>query len=115
MAIHNRRTRREVFEISSDNGLISLYALRRARGKGGKPDPKLETLLADHAQRLKEKQETAKLASSANSKSQLTEEKPPATGLKFQLATTADKWPQTSVMVMLILAIVIVSLLISWL
>ncbi len=115
MAIHKRRTRRGVFEISSDNGLISLYALRRARGKGGKPDPKLETLLADHAQRLKEKQEMAKLGSSANSKSQLTEENPPATGLKFQLATTVDRWPQILVMVLLILAILIVSLLVSWL
>ncbi len=115
MAIQNRRTRRGAFEISFDNGLISLYALRRARGKGGKPDPMLETLLADHAQRLKEKQEMAKLASSANSKSQLTEENPPATGLKFQLATTVDKRPQTLVRVLLILVIVIVSLLMSWL
>ncbi len=75
----NRRTKHGVFEISSDNGLISDYALRKARGEGGKPDPKLEALLAGHAQRLKEKQETAKLASSANSKSQLTEEKPSRT------------------------------------
>ncbi len=67
MAILNRRTRQGVFEISSDNGLISIYALRRARGKGGKPDPKLEALLAYHAQKLKEKQEMAKLESSANS------------------------------------------------
>jgi len=67
MGIVNRRTRRRVFEISFDNGLISIYALRRARGKGGKPDPKLEALLADHAQRLKEKQEMAKLVSSADS------------------------------------------------
>lgn len=67
MGILNRRTRRGVFEISSDNGLISIYALRRARGKGGKPDPKLEALLADHAQRLKEKQKMAKLVSNANS------------------------------------------------
>ncbi len=67
MAILNRRTRRGVFEISCDNGLISLYALRRARGQGGKPDPKLEALLTDHARRLKEKQELAKLVSSANS------------------------------------------------
>jgi hypothetical protein len=67
MAIHNRRTRHGVFEISSDNGLISLYALRRARGRGGKPDPKLEALLAHNAQRLKEKQEMAKLASSTHS------------------------------------------------
>ncbi len=67
MAIHNRRTRRGVFEISSDNGLIGIYSLRRARGKGGKPDPKLEALLAHYTQRLKEKQEMAKLESSANS------------------------------------------------
>ncbi len=113
MAIHNRRTRRGVFEISNSNGLISLYALRRARGKGKKPDPKLEALLADRAQRLKEKQETAKLASSANSKSQLTEAKPPSTGLQFQLATTVDNRPQTLVRVLLILVIVIVSLLMS--
>ncbi len=115
MAIQNRRTRRGVFEISFDNGLISLYALRRARGNRGKPDPKLEALLAHHAHRLKEKQEMAKLASSATSKSQLTEENPPATGLKFQLVTTVDKRPQTLVMVLLIFAIVIVSLLMSWL
>ena len=70
----------KVLEISSANGLISDYALCRARGEGGKPDPKLKALLADHAQRLKEKQEMAKLESSANSKSQLTEAKPPATG-----------------------------------
>ncbi len=68
MAIFNRRTRKGVFEISSDNGLIGIYALRRARGKGGKADPKLEALLAHNAQRLKEKQEMAKLESSANSK-----------------------------------------------
>ncbi len=59
----NRRTRRGVFEVSSDNGWITIYALRRARGEGGKPDPKLEALLAHHAQRLKEKQEMAKLES----------------------------------------------------
>jgi len=59
MAILNRRTK--VFEISSSNGLISDYALRKARGEGGKPDPKLEALLASRAQRLKEKQEKAKL------------------------------------------------------
>ena len=65
----NRRlhTRQEVFEISSDNGLMSIFALRRARGEGGKPDPKLEALLAHYAQRLKEKQEMAKLESSADS------------------------------------------------
>ncbi len=73
MAIFNRRTRRGVFEISSDNGLISIYALCKTRGEGGKPDPKLEALLADRAQRLKEKQEIAKLESSANSLASKTE------------------------------------------
>jgi len=67
MGILNRRTRKGVFEISSDNGLITIYALRRARGEGGKPDPKLKALLAHHAQRLKEKQEMAQLESSADS------------------------------------------------
>ncbi len=67
MGILNRRTRHGAFEISSSNGLLSTYALRKARGEGGKPDPKLEALLAGHAQRLKEKQEMAKLVSSANS------------------------------------------------
>ncbi len=62
MAFLNRRTRKGVFEISSDNGLINIYALRRAMGEGGKkPDPKLEALLAHHTQRLKEKQDMAKL------------------------------------------------------
>ena len=69
MVIHNRRTRRGVFEISSGNGLIGIYALRRARGEGGKPDPKLEAVLARNAQKLKEKQEMAKLERSANSSS----------------------------------------------
>ena len=69
MGILNRRTRKGVFEISSGNGLINIYALRRAMGEGGKPDSKLEALLADHAQRLKEKQEMAKLESSADSSS----------------------------------------------
>jgi len=68
MGILNRRTRRGAFEISSGNGLISLYALCKTRGEGGKADPKLEALLADRAQRLKEQQEMAKLESSANSK-----------------------------------------------
>jgi len=63
MAFLNRRTRKGVFEISSSNGLINIYALRRAMGEGGKSDPKLEALLADHAQKLKEKQEMAKLVS----------------------------------------------------
>ncbi len=63
MGILNRRSRHGVFEISSDNGLISIYALRRARGKGGKPDQKLEAVLTRHAQKLKEKQDMAKLES----------------------------------------------------
>ncbi len=67
MGILNRRTRTGVFEISSGNGLIGIYALRRAMGEGGKPDPKLEALLADRAQRLKEQQAMAKLESRANS------------------------------------------------
>ncbi len=68
MAIVNQRTRKRVFEISCDNGLINIYALCKTRGEGGKPDPKLEALLAHHAQRLKEKQEMAKLESSAKAK-----------------------------------------------
>ena len=67
MGILKRLTKHGVFEISSDNGLITIYALRRARGEGGKPDPKLEAVLARNAQRLKEKQEMAKLESSADS------------------------------------------------
>ncbi len=61
----NRRLRvkPKVVENSSDNGLISIYALRRARGEGGKPDSKLEALLANNAQKLREKQEMAKLVS----------------------------------------------------
>jgi hypothetical protein len=66
MGIFNRRTKRGVFEISSDNGLISSYALRKARGEGGKPDPKLEALLARNALKLKEKQKIAQLESSAD-------------------------------------------------
>ncbi len=66
MGILNRRTRHGVFEISSGNGLIGIYALRRARGDGGKPDPKLEAVLTRNAQRLKERQEMAKLGSSTD-------------------------------------------------
>ncbi len=68
MGILNRRTRRGVFEISSDNGLISDYALRKARGEGGKPDLKLEAVLARNAQRLKEKQDMAKLESDSSAR-----------------------------------------------
>ena len=57
----------KVFEISISNGLLNSYALRRARGEGGKPDPKLEAVLARNAQRLKEKQEMAKLESDSSS------------------------------------------------
>ncbi len=66
MGIHNRRTRHGVFEISSGNGLIGIYALRRARGNGRKPDPKLEAVLTRNAQRLKERQERAKLERSTD-------------------------------------------------
>ncbi len=76
MGICNRRTRKGVFEISSGNGLIGIYALRRARGKGGKkPDPKLKALLAHHARRLKEKQEMAKLESSADTQGRTKSDK----------------------------------------
>ena len=44
--------RQVVFEITSDNGLLNSYALHRAKGEGGKPDPKLEALLAHNAQKL---------------------------------------------------------------
>jgi len=54
-------TRKEVFEISSFNGLLNFYALLRAKGEGGNPDPELEALLARNAQRLKEKREIAQL------------------------------------------------------
>ena len=80
-----------VFEISSDNGLISIYALRRARGKGAKPDPQLEALLTHNAQRLKEKQEMAKLVSRGVTPKQegcTSESRIARVGLKFQLATT---------------------------
>ncbi len=73
MGILNRRTRHGAFEISSGNGLINVYALCKTRGEGGKPDPKLEALLADRAQRLKEKRKMAKLESSANSLASKTE------------------------------------------
>ncbi len=66
MGIHNRRTRHGVFEISSGNGLIGIYALRRGRGNGRKPDPKLEAVLTRNSQRLKERQEMAKLVRSAD-------------------------------------------------
>ena len=67
MEFSNQRTRKGVFEITSANGLISDYALCKARGEGGKPDPKLEAVLTRNAQKLKEKQEMAKLESSTNS------------------------------------------------
>ena len=66
MGIRNQRTRHGVFEISSGNGLIGIYALRRARGNGRKPDPKLEAVLTHNAQMLKEKQKMAKLGSSTD-------------------------------------------------
>ncbi len=60
---HSLLTRHGVFEISSDTGLLNFYAIRRARGEGGKPDPKLEAVLTRNAQKLKEKQDMAKLES----------------------------------------------------
>ena len=76
MGICNQRTRQGAFEISSGNGLIGIYALRRARGEGGKPEPKLEAVLTRNAQRLKEKQEMAKLESSADTEARSKTDKP---------------------------------------
>lgn len=56
-------TRHEVFEISSDTGALNSYAICRARGEGGKPDPKLEALLARNAQKLEEQRKMAQLES----------------------------------------------------
>ena len=53
--------RKGVFEISSSNGLLSSYALLRAKGEGGNPDPELEVVLARNAQKLKEKRKVAQL------------------------------------------------------
>jgi hypothetical protein len=53
--------RKGVFEISSSNGLLSSYALLRAKGEGGNPDPELEAVLARNAMRLKEKRKVAQL------------------------------------------------------
>jgi len=92
MAILNRRTRRGVFEFNSDNGLITIYALRRARGEGGKPDPKLEALLAHHAQRLKEKQEMAKLVSSANSQASSPVSSPKQNRIGRNPASSPSRW-----------------------
>ncbi len=52
---------KSVFEISSSNGLLSSYALLRAKGEGGNPDPELEAVLARNAQKLKEKRKIAQL------------------------------------------------------
>ena len=52
---------KSVFEISSSNGLLSSYALLRAKGEGGKPDPELEAVLTHNAQKLKEKRTIAQL------------------------------------------------------
>ncbi len=64
---HSILTIHGVFEISSDNGLISIYALRKARGEGGEPDPKLEALLTRNAQKLTRQREMPQLESSADS------------------------------------------------
>ena len=50
-----------VFEMSSSNGLPHAYALLRAKGEGGNPDPELEAVLARNAQKLKEKRKIAQL------------------------------------------------------
>jgi hypothetical protein len=60
---HSLLTRHGVFEISSDTGVLNSYAIRRARGEGGRPDPKLEALLARNAQKLEEKRKVARLES----------------------------------------------------
>ncbi len=52
---------KSVFEISSSNGLLHSYALLRAKGEGGNPDPELEAVLARNAQKLKEKRTMAQL------------------------------------------------------
>ena len=49
------------FEMSSFNGLLRSYALLRAKGEGGNPDPELEAVLARNAQKLKEKRKIARL------------------------------------------------------
>ncbi len=49
------------FEMSSSNGLLHAYALLRAKGEGGDPDPELEAVLARNAQKLKEKRTIAQL------------------------------------------------------
>jgi hypothetical protein len=48
-------------EMSSSNGLPHAYALLRARGEGGNPDPELEAVLARNALKLKEKRKLAQL------------------------------------------------------
>ncbi len=52
--------RENVFEISSDSGLVSSYAIRKARGEGGKSDPKLAEILARNAEKLEQKRQKAK-------------------------------------------------------
>jgi hypothetical protein len=52
-------TRQEVFEINSDNSLLSSYAIRSAQGEGGQPDPRLAALLAWNALKLEQQREEA--------------------------------------------------------
>ncbi len=52
---------KSVSEASSSNGLLHSYALLRAKGEGGNPDPELEAVLARNAQKLKEKRTIAQL------------------------------------------------------
>jgi len=78
--------------------LAKSYALRRARGEGGKPDPKLEALLAYHAQKLKEKQEMAKWVSSADSYPPVSSPKQNRTGgTPVPPASNSVKLPEDSV------------------
>ena len=44
--------RDSVFEISGDSGSVNSYAIRIARGEGGKADPVLAEMLARRAERL---------------------------------------------------------------
>ncbi len=41
--------------------MLHSYALLRAKGEGGNPDPELEAVLARNAQKLKEKRTKAQL------------------------------------------------------
>ena len=55
-------TRENAFEISGDTGLLNSYAIRKARGQGGKGDPELAEILERNARRLEEKSKKARQA-----------------------------------------------------